>query len=78
MNGLNSTTMRPVNSFNYFPNTTRVAEQSTLLSDLNGTTLSNQGRDWEAILASETARMKRKERDNKSMIDRLSGELKRE
>ena len=47
---------------------------ATITDHLNNTF----DKDWQQILNEERQRMKMKEKDNKSMIHRLSGELKRE
>ena len=51
------------------------AGNETIITDHRSATFE---KDWQQILTDEKQRMKNKEKDNKRMIQRLSGDLKRE
>jgi hypothetical protein len=60
-------------------NRTTLPETSVLLSDRGDSRLkASFERDWQEIINGEKERLKAKERESKSMIMRLTGELKRE
>ena len=66
-------------SYGFSLNRTTLADTSFLLSERGDSRLKKQlERDWQQIINDEKKRIKSKERESKSMIMRLNGELKRE
>ena len=45
---------------------------------IDKSSLKDYDKDWQQILGDEKSRLKKKERDNKQLITRLTGELRRE